>query len=178
MYEYFLTRIDPENNSTWRGIYARAFRDICYHMNRCGAYKTTASLLTDLTYIEAKCKIGHSVVLLEDFQPPGLSQSKTAIRDFNKFMQTTVARDYQQFVSANLHIISSFPGLVLQQALNSPHVSVRIAGEKLIEKRKKDNLRVDPLAIWLNRPDREVESCLTLMQQSDITKCISVSQVY
>ena len=170
----FLKVIDPNGDMTWKGRAPRAYRDVNYHLNRSYSFKKNIMLLTNITFLEAKCHSGHALSLLEDFSPPA-NLPQVQIREYTKFMSTPVVRDFHNFVSSNLHILSRTPSLLLQQAINSPLPPLVQAGEEAMNKLKGDS--VGQLALWENKPSREVLEQITIGQQGHIAKCLSVSQV-
>ena len=171
---FFLKAVDPNGDMTWKGLAPRAYRDVNYHLTRSYSFRKNAMLLTDLTFLEAKCHSGHALSLLEDYSPP-TNLPQVQIREYTKYMSTPVVSDFHNFASSNLHILSRTPSLLLQQAINSPLASLVQAGGELLTKRKGDS--VGHLALWENKPSREVLEQMTIRQQGHIAKCLAVSQV-
>ena len=166
--------MDPNGDATWKGRAPTAYRDVNYHLNRSYAFKKNAMLLTDLTFLEAKCHSGHALSLLEDYSPPA-NLPQVQIREYTKFMSTPVVREFHNFVSSNLHILSRTPSLLLQQAINSSLPSLVQAGGEAVARRKGDS--VGQLALWENKPSREVLEQMTIGQQGHVAKCLAVSPV-
>ena len=166
--------IDPDGDMSWSGRNPRAYRDVIYHLTKCYAFKKNHAILSNLSFIEAKCHSGHAQSLLEDYSPP-VNLPQVQIREYIKHTSTSLLKDFHNFVSSNLHILSRTPSLLIQQALNSPLPSLAAAGGQILSSRKGDS--VGQLALLENKPSREVLEQMTIGQQGHIAKCLAVSQV-
>lgn len=166
--------IDPDGDMSWSGRNPRAYRDVSYHLTKCYAFKKNYAILTNLTFLEAKCHSGHAQSLLEDYSAP-FNLPQVQIREYVKHMSTALIKDFHNFISSNLHILSRTPSLLIQQALNSPLPSLAAAGACVFSSRKGDS--VGQLALLENKPSREVLEQMTIGQQGHIAKCLTVSQV-
>nr|KAG5700929.1 hypothetical protein BaRGS_034214 [Batillaria attramentaria] len=75
-------------------------------MSHAGCYHDLEDTLCSLLFIHAKCMLGQATQLMDDFVAKGAS-TKSMEKEQVKFLATPRVKEYQTFVSTNLHILSS-----------------------------------------------------------------------
>lgn len=169
---YFRGEVDPGRRSEFKGNNARAFSELPFHLAEAGEWSALEETVCNVRFIVAKSSHGLSQQLLEAYTPvPSTTQSGAKARDLVKFMQQPSVQECKAFVSRNLHVLSSHPGLALQQALNEPpSSSIAAAAQELLE------ASPQPLMSWLNKPATEDPCSMTLSGQGGAVACVAVSQ--
>ena len=111
---YFLNKADPEGDRMWKCNNARPISELAYHLTMANMTDQAATVLCNLKFIEKKALFGLAYELVNDFaklsEMPGVSNDRI--------------RHFKDFVLGNIHIITRFPKLVIQQAYNLPTVNV------------------------------------------------------
>ncbi|KAK7488729.1 hypothetical protein BaRGS_00020026 [Batillaria attramentaria] len=170
---YYMRQADPGGDGTWKGRNARAFSELPYHLSHAGCYHDLEDTLCSLLFIHAKCMLGQATQLMDDFVAKGAS-TKSMEKEQVKFLATPRVKEYQTFVSTNLHILSSYPALTWQQASNSTEDSLvcqelrRLRTAGLIED---DTGCMD----WDNKPTSPDPCYLHLANLQQPATCVAVS---
>eukprot|EP00058_Branchiostoma_floridae_P011084 XP_002596572.1 hypothetical protein BRAFLDRAFT_128562 [Branchiostoma floridae] len=121
---YLLTCGDPGRDGSWTGTHTMATSELPYHLASAGAFKQLEEVLTNLNFVKTKCMMGMAAHLMEDYQAQGCpSLSRINARMQTKFLADPRVQQFSSFVSRNLHILSTYPALTLQQAANEPATS-------------------------------------------------------
>ncbi|XP_019622302.1 PREDICTED: telomerase protein component 1-like [Branchiostoma belcheri] len=121
---YLLTCGDPGRDDSWTGTHAMATSELPYHLASAGAFNQLEDVLTNLNFVKTKCTMGMAAQLMEDYQAqgcPSLSRINARLQD--KFLAEPKVQQFSSFVSRNLHILSAYPALTLQQAANEAATS-------------------------------------------------------
>ncbi|XP_066270990.1 telomerase protein component 1-like [Branchiostoma lanceolatum] len=121
---YLLTGGDPGRDGSWTGTHTMATSELPYHLANAGAFRQLEEVLTNLNFVKTKCTMGMAAQLMEDYQAQGCpSLCRINARMQTKFLADPRVQQYSSFVSRNLHILSTYPALTLQQAANEPATS-------------------------------------------------------
>ena len=119
---------------------------------RAEMWSEISNTLTDLCFIEAKCKAEMAIVLLGDYQISGLLSNDHRTRINPVFPKSVV--QFAEFIKRENHIFVRFPEIVVQQALNWPDWSApAIAANQLLSQYTYKKL------VWSNKP-QQLDSCL------------------
>jgi WD40 repeat protein len=111
--------------------------------------------LTDLFFIEAKCKIGLALALLKDYQFAGLIPNSYKTAADPVFNQSLL--QFAEFVQREIHVFIRFPEIVFQQAQNWPDwSSPSIAAKQFCSEHRSSSL------LWLNKP-QQLDSCISTL---------------
>ena len=170
---YFKTEADPKNDGSYNGKNPRAFAELPYHMYMGGMWKELEELLTNINYVVNKCHAGLAHRLIEDYTPSVVNLPAAKTREVAKFMQLPKVKEFRQFVSRNLHILTLNPSLTLQQAINEPSTSM-ISSEAT--KVLTNNTQPHPLIYWKNKPTDYSPCQLTIASNLQPINCVAVSQ--
>ena len=167
---YFKSKADPKGDGSFKGKEPRAFSELPYHLTMAGMWKELENLLTSLNFISAKAGFGLSHRLLEDYAPGVQSLPSMMAREVKKVTQNPKVEAFHSFVSRNLHIISSSPALVFQQAFNEPsQSSISQYAKSAVEGTSY------PVVEWLNKPETEQPCRLTITGGLQNVMCVAVS---
>lgn len=167
---YFRSRADPRGDGSFKGKDPRAFSELPYHLVMAGMFKDVEAVLTNLAYVTAKAQFGLSQRLLEDYIPNTSSLPTSLAREVSKFVQQPAVEAFRSFVSRNLHIISTNPALVLQQAFNE--VSDSILAKYAREAVESSNF---PVVEWVNKTEGQQPCQLTIMAGIQEVNCVAFS---
>ena len=170
---YFKSETDPKNDGSYSGKNPRAFAELPYHMYMGGMWKELEGLLTNINYVVNKCYAGLAHRLIEDYTPSVVQIAAGIKREVTKFMQVPKIKEYRQFVSRNLHILTLNPSLTLQQAINEPSTSL-ISSEAT--KVLISSSQPHPLIYWKNKPATYSPCHLTITGSLQPINCVAVSQ--
>jgi WD40 repeat protein len=151
----FERRFDPEPPlyillANWRGLENQereiALRQLPRQLLEAKRWNELEALLTDLTFIEAKCAAG---------------MTHDLVADYNAVLAATDAADYWsgrshveefgRFVQSNAQILAERPALAFQQAANEPDASAPAIAAKA---RWDSGLEKRPWLQWVNKPQR------------------------
>jgi hypothetical protein len=169
---YFYWEADPKGNKSFDGNNKRAMSELPYHLTSSGLWSELEAVVCNLQYIEQKCLLGLGRQLPNDFL---LEQKDATIAqqwEPEKFLQQQTITEYHSFVSRNLHIISKYPKLCLQQALNEPDCSlVYQAAQELVASGK----HVSEYLAWVNKPQDRDCCKMTLTGFNEAVTCVAVS---
>lgn len=111
-------RIGTSGNGSGPLINRRALSEVSYHLAAAGRWSELSSLLTDLVFVELRCRVGQVHELLLDYD------HLLGNRNVHKHVQLGKLQLFRHFVSTKLHILHVHPVLLLQEALNSPHSAI------------------------------------------------------
>lgn len=118
---FFLKQLDmprykthPEEVSTRANT--RAVSEATYHLYHAGMWTELVDLLTDLQFVEVRCRCKMIHELLLDYT----RIQETKFIERNKQVDLAKIRAFQSFVLVNFDTLNKIPGLTLQQALNQP----------------------------------------------------------
>ncbi|MCX9011172.1 MAG: DUF4062 domain-containing protein [Candidatus Methanoperedens sp.] len=142
--EYFHRKADPIGDATWTGNYPRGLSVLAYHQTRGQTWKELEEMLCNLEFIEAKCSVGMTYELIDDYRQAAIavpdSEGKRHIKEF------------ETFLIAEAHILSIMPELTYQQSANQLD-STDPAKVAYINRSRRPWLK------WLNKP-LEKKACL------------------
>ena len=169
---YYKGEIDLKSDGLYNGKNPRAFAELPYHMYMGGMWKELEELLTNINYVVNKCRIGLAHRLIEDYTPSDVKLSAAKTREVTKFMQLPKVKEFRQFVSRNLHILTLNPSLTLQQAVNEPSTSmISLEATKVLT----SSTQTHPLIYWNNKPTDYSPCQLTITSNIQPINCVAVS---
>ncbi|GFS23877.1 telomerase protein component 1 [Elysia marginata] len=170
---FFRNQADPQKDFTWQSKNVRGFVELPYHLAAAGCLKELEDVLCNHQFIQAKCQLGMAAKLLEDFSPQVPSGvSRLQEKHFAAFQSTQRVQEYRSFVSRNFEILSSYPALEWQQAINEPCSSIpyKDAASNL-------GLRgnLSSYMEWSSKPEDVSECYLTLsnFKMPAVSVCVS-----
>lgn len=169
---YFKSETDPKNDGSYSGKNPRAFAELPYHMYMGGMWKELEELLTNVNYVVNKCRAGLAHRLIEDYTPSVVHVSAAKTREVTRFIQVPKIKEFRDFVSRNLHILTLNPSLTLQQAINEPSTSL-ISSEAT--KVLTSSSQPHPLVYWKNKPATYSPCQLTITGNVQPINCVAVS---
>jgi telomerase protein component 1 len=70
---YFRWKADPQNDGSWDSHYPRGFSEMPYHLTHGEMWPELEAVLTDLSFVEAKCAVQLTYELIDDYQRLGVS---------------------------------------------------------------------------------------------------------
>ena len=167
---YFRSQADPRGDGSFKGKDPRAFSELPYHLLMAGMFKDVEAILTNLAYVSAKAQFGLSHRLLEDYIPNTASLPASLAREADKLFQQPAVEAFHSFVSRNLHIISTNPALVLQQAFNEPSDSILAKYAKAAV--ASSNF---PVVEWVNKTEGQQPCQLTITGGLQEVNCVAFS---
>jgi telomerase protein component 1 len=123
---------DPRGDGSFVGRDALALSELPYHLTLAGMHVDLARTLTSLGFIQASAAAGVCHALIDAYTLPAHLKT-THVQDIQRALTSPAVCEFADFVNRNSHIFSLRPGLVFQQALNSPSASApaRIAASML-----------------------------------------------
>lgn len=151
---FFSKLADPWGNGSLEGAQLRGVSELPYHLTQAGLFNELKSVLCNLHYICACCRLGIAPHLLDCYHVAGqvVNPSRMYLREMEKFSSLTDVKTYSKFVSKCLHLIGQCPALVWQEAINEPSASIvssdaskvlddlNRAGHRLVQWRNKSQL--------------------------------------
>ncbi|ELU05341.1 hypothetical protein CAPTEDRAFT_193037 [Capitella teleta] len=154
---YYYSMADPNFDRTWNGKTRAAFAQLPHHLCCAAEYTELYDILSDLRFIEAKCVLGMASDLLEDFHLQTPKASKAQEREKARILATPRTQAFLTFISSNVHILSRFPQLCLQQAINE-------SAESEVYRNAKEKVGEQSMSLieWTNRP-RVADPCVFTM---------------
>ncbi len=104
---YFKTHADPGRDLDWNASDSRAFFELPYQLAHSGGLEEVVRTLTDLVFVEAKCRAGLTFDLVADY-------------DFARRVCPASAElgAFERFLSQHASVIAGDPTLVLPFAFN------------------------------------------------------------
>lgn len=161
---------DPTGDLKYVGSYRKAFVELPYHLSASGvAWGDLRGLLCSLSFIQAKVDQNMSHQLLEDYQVDATAFSKDVEVERKKVLNHSDVIETKDFLSKNLHIISTYPSLLIQQAINSPDESYIRKCARSLAKTDLQNV-----IVHMNKQVEDQTCSLTISQKESITS-VSVS---
>jgi WD40 repeat protein len=139
----------------------RALSELAWQQIQSARWKDLADSLTDLNFLEAKCKAGATYDLVADFNNAARAEMPAYIR--------RRIDPFARFVKANAHVLTRRPELLFQQAANEPDRAVtgRIAQRQLASARGDV-----PWLNWVNKPQTPSPCLMVLVGHiGDINAC-------
>lgn len=164
---YYQKQADPYNNMEWKGSDRKALAELPYHMSASGIlWDDLKQLLCSLNFMQAKVNEDMCLELLEDFQIQNFVFNSKKIEQEKTNMMTSIEfLDTKEFISENIHVLSNYPMLLMQQAMNSKQLCDKIDSERHFTGFQ-----------WLNRESKTDDTAsMTLTAQQPIL-CISLSK--
>ncbi|XP_047145181.1 telomerase protein component 1 isoform X1 [Hydra vulgaris] len=153
---FYRKQADPLNNFSWLGNDLRALRELPFHLSASNSWNELKTILCNLEYIKVKLQANQITELLEEFHFAGPKL----------FTEDACIKETQQFIMANVHILSRHPNLLIQQVLNASNISF-----------VKNQVNVITVGtITLAEKSENISSCvltLTGMQQGVTSVCVS-----
>jgi len=134
-------------NKNWKQSDAKALSEIVYHMAAGGLWSDLHDTLCSLSFIYVKFQAGLGAQLLEDFLANVEDLPRQQEKQRSAFLENRSVKEYQAFVSRNMHILDQFPVLAIQQAINDPQ------SQKINEDASQCTSRGRVIK-WLNKPSR------------------------
>ena len=169
---FYKKQADPGNTLDWSSSDQKALTELPYHLTASAiAWKHLQNLLTDINFIKAKVEGNMCGQLLEDFQADAFSHSKLIQSERNKVLKDPNVVKMKEFISKNMHILSKYPLLLKQQALNTADKSfVHSAAQSSFSGEDLNNV-----IMWLNKSATKSSKCsLTITQQQPLhSVCLS-----
>ncbi len=130
------------------------------HLMEAGLWERVESLLTDFSFLEAKCKREMTFDLVGDYQ------EYHALRGAG----TNKVEEFGRFLQSQAHILATYPTLYLQQAANQPDDSnPSTVARSVLEKDPQGSLWIE----WINKPQKPDPSVMTLSGHSlGVSSCV------
>ncbi|KAH3757178.1 telomerase protein component 1 [Pelomyxa schiedti] len=143
---YFMDKADPKHNGTYQGASLRGVSELAYHLTMAQMWPQLTNVLTSLHYIEKKCTMGLASDLLADYTSAVLMGTEGRSKEWAGM---DLVKQFYNFVSNSIHVLSALPHLTFQQAANQPDVSaVAKAAKQLWD----DHLEKRAWIKWVNKP--------------------------
>lgn len=105
---YFLHRADPQGNRSWSGNYPRGLQELCFHLAHSRQWPLLESVLTDLVFVEARCRSGIGYELVADYNLAAETAPASAF--------SSAFAEFRRFFVANVFVLNNFPDQVRPQA--------------------------------------------------------------
>jgi len=123
--DYFLRRCDPLLDRRWTGHYARGTAELPYHQRRAGLWVELARTLSDLLFVQRKCRIGLAYDLVQDYwmcskRMHALEQLVRMHYNEQLAASARAVLEFERFLQSRVHIFSSHPEQVFAAALSLP----------------------------------------------------------
>ncbi|XP_033757244.1 LOW QUALITY PROTEIN: telomerase protein component 1-like [Pecten maximus] len=168
---YFYRQADPEKDHSFRGNSTRAYCELPYHLSCAGEFKELQDILCDIKFIDRKFELGLGPRLMDDFQVK-VFVNKTMDRDQNKMVASDSFQQFKMFVSRNMHILTSYPGLTWQQAINEPSDSLPAQQAVSLPRDVNEKQYIE----WNNKPGTKDPCYLTMDNLPQPVMCVAISQ--
>jgi hypothetical protein len=125
-------------------------------------YDQAVAVLCNLKFIEKKATYGLAYELINDFQRldnvPGISHDRLD--------------PFKEFILANIHVITMFPKLVIQQAYNLPTSNI-VTNSAAVYSSEKGT----PFISWENKPDSSNDPyIMSFLGHSRPVKCCALNE--
>ncbi|XP_066579076.1 telomerase protein component 1 isoform X2 [Amia ocellicauda] len=137
------TLADPGGRDRFLHCEAEALRHLPFHLVKGGQLAVLHSLLSSFHFLHAHVRLGLLSHLLDTFS---LSDSSMELEDGVAHCKLEVCRD---FLHRHAPVLSHWPALFIQQALNEPEGCAAHVWAQGIVGRETDSVR---LLRWLNKP--------------------------
>lgn len=141
----------------------RALSELAWQQIQSERWRDLEATLTNLDFLEAKCKAGGTYDLVADFDNAARAKLPAYVRER--------ISPFARFIKANAHVLARRPELLCQLAANEPDRTVprRAAQEKLAStKGDRSWLR------WVNKPQTP-SPCLMVLGHVDFLNACAVS---
>ncbi|XP_021378535.1 telomerase protein component 1-like [Mizuhopecten yessoensis] len=168
---YFYRQADPDKSHSFHGKSTRAYCELPYHLSCAGEFTELQAVLCDIKFIDRKIQLGLGPRLMDDFQVKAFG-NKAMDRDQNKMVVSDNFQQYKMFVSRNMHILTSYPGLTWQQAINEPSDSLPAQQAVDLSRDVKDKQYIE----WNNKPATKDPCYLTMDNLPHPVMCVAISQ--
>ena len=148
----------------WAEPYLRALDELPHQLIKTKDWAGLEHILCDLHFIEAKCVAGMTYDLMGDYNAAlryGLPQRQDSLTDF------------ANFIRGQSHLLLKCPTLTFQQAANEPaDTAPAQAAQRLLDA----GLENHPWIRWMNKPQCNTGSLITLEGHTSSVYCCSVSR--
>lgn len=82
--DYFRAKGDPTRDSTWSGHEMRGLTELPHHLAGSRQYGELAALLSDIHYLDGRCRTGNIFALIQDYEL--LPTEHQAVREYGDFL--------------------------------------------------------------------------------------------
>ncbi|KAL6066503.1 Telomerase protein component 1 [Balamuthia mandrillaris] len=171
---YFMAKSTPlgQQEPEWQpDRNPRAILELPYHLTLAAKWDQLGASLANLKFMEAKCLLGGSYGLVEDYLR--VQRHKGDGTCPAAFFRSREIEKCGEFVLRNIHVLSSHSKLVLQQLVNFHDEEF----SAVLYKEATEILQMEnrPYVLWTNKPKELADlSKLSFVAQSEVN-CVSFS---
>jgi WD40 repeat protein len=139
----------------------RALSELAYQQTYAGMWAALVKTLTDLAFIEAKCKADATYDLVGDYNTASEPSIPSSVR--------SKIEPFARFVKAHAHVLARRPALALQQAANEPDST---SPQKAARDKLRGAAAGQQWLRWMNKPAMPSPCVMVLAgHEGDVNGC-------
>ncbi|MFH1763405.1 MAG: NACHT domain-containing protein, partial [Gemmatimonadota bacterium] len=115
----------------------RKVTELPYQLTGARDHGRLETVLSDIEFIDAKCRAGMGADLAKDYQRAGIMSRNSGPPTHADHGLSPTVKEYAEFITSQLYFLTRFPSSALQQAVNLPDASSpsRAARDHIASKR-------------------------------------------